>query len=120
MIHKKKTHITCITHITYIIHIFKVNFEAYKKLIKIFFIIFFSIYKNGKIFYQRHEEKLGKEAREGYQNLCKKGKDGKKAQGRDQNLFEEEKENIIVNVIRMFLKKKRRESWVCEKLLFST
>ena len=38
-----------------------------KKLIKIFFIIFFSIYKICKYLLSKNKEKLGKEARESYQ-----------------------------------------------------
>ena len=63
---------------------------------------------------QKHKEKLRKEAHERYQNLSKEEKDKrrKKAQDRYQNLSEEEKEkeniSIIVNVIRIFLKKKKK------------
>ena len=40
--------ISYISHITYIAHTIKFIFKAYKKLIKIFFINFFSICKNCK------------------------------------------------------------------------
>ena len=45
-------------------------------------------------YYQKHKEKLRKEARERYQNVSEKGKDKrqKKAGDRYQNLSEEERE----------------------------
>ena len=68
-------------------------FKAYKKLIKIFFIIFF-LYINMTNRYQMHEERLEKEAREKYQNLLEKKKDKrqKNACKRYQNFTAEEKD----------------------------
>ena len=56
-------------HITYKI------FKAYKKLIKILFIIFFLYTNMTNRYYQMHEERLEKEAREKYQNLLEEEKD---------------------------------------------
>ena len=84
--------------------------SVYKKLIKYFFTIF-SIYENGK--YLKHKEKVRKEAHERYQNLSEEEKEirQKRAQDIYQNLSEEEKEKkhqYILNVIRIFLKKKQK------------
>ena len=56
-----------------------------KKIKKYFSITFFSIDK----YYQKHKERLRKEAREKYQNLSeeKKGKRRKKVRDRNQNPF---------------------------------
>ena len=63
-------------------------------------------------YYQKHKEKLQKEACERYQNLSKEEKlnRSKKARDRYQNLFEEKEKSvsIIVNVIRIFLKNKKK------------
>ena len=70
------------------------------------FYIFFSIDKNDK-YYQKHKERLAKEARERYQNISdeEKNKRQKEARERYQNFTEEEKEknvSIIVDVIKIF------------------
>ena len=68
-------------------------------------------------YYQKHKEKLQKEAREKYQNLSEEEKDkrGKKARDRYQNLSEEEKEkksiSIIMNIIRIFLRNKSKNKF---------
>ena len=65
-------------------------------------------------YYQKHKEKLRKEARERHQNLSEEEKEKrqKNAQGRYENLSEEENEKksaiIIVNVIRIFLRNKSK------------
>ena len=61
-------------------------------------------------YYEKHNEKFQKEARERYQNLSEKEKEKRQKIFRDkyENLSVEEKEkklSIIVNVIRIFLKK---------------
>ena len=61
--------------------------------------------------YQKHKEKLRKEAHERYQNISEEEKDKsqKKVQDKYQNLSEKEKEksfSIIANVIRIFLRNK--------------
>ena len=48
------------THITYVTHILKLIFELYKK---VFFIIFFLYIKVANNYYQKHKERLEKEAR---------------------------------------------------------
>ena len=74
-----------------------------KKIKKYFSITFFSIDK----YYQKHKERLRKEAREKYQNLSeeKKGKRRKKVRDRNQNPF---------------WRTKADTTWVYEKILFST
>ena len=79
-------------------------------MIKYFFRIF-STYENGK--YLKHKEKVRKEAHERYQNLSEEEKEKrqKKAQDIYQDHSEEEKEKkhqYILNVIRIFLKKKQK------------
>ena len=65
-------------------------------------------------YYQKHKEKLRKEARERHQNLSEEEKEKrqKNAQGRYENLSEEENEKksaiIIVNVTRIFLRNKSK------------
>ena len=54
--------------------------------------------------YQKHKEKLQKEARERYQNFSEKEK--------------KKRLSLIVNVIKIFLKKET--SWLYEKFLFNT
>ena len=58
------------------------------------FINFFLYIKITNNYYQKHKERLRKEAREKYQNLSEeeKGKRQKEARERYQNLTEEEKE----------------------------
>ena len=65
------------------------------------------------IYYQKHKERVQKEARKKYQNLSEveKLKTGRKARERYQSFTEEEKErsvSIIVNVINVFLRNKSR------------
>ena len=55
-----------ITHLIYITHNLNVFFEAYEKIL---FIIFFLYIKMTTNYYQKHKEKLRKEAQERYQNL---------------------------------------------------
>ena len=66
-------------------------------------------------YYQKNKEKLRKEAQGRYQNLSEQEKEKekrqKKAQGRYKNISEEEKEkrvSIIVIEIRIFLKKRNK------------
>ena len=72
---------------------------------KIFFINFFLYIKMVNKYYQKHKEKLQKESRERYQNLSEE---------------EKEKNSIIMNVVRIFMKNKTKRNWVNEKLLLST
>ena len=62
-------------------------------------------------YYQKHRERLGKEAHEKYQKLSEeeKNKRQKKAGQRYQNLNEEEKVfSIIMNLINIFPSNKKR------------
>ena len=62
-------------------------------------------------YYPKHKEKLQKEARERYQNRSEEEKDKRQKKARDkyQNLSEEKKSvSIIVDVIRIFLRKKSK------------
>ena len=82
------------THFIYITHIVKLTFKAYKKTVKIFSHIFFLYIKMLNNYYQKHKEKLRKEACERYKNLSEKEKDKKSQYARERykNLSEEEKE----------------------------
>ena len=76
-------------------------FKAFKKtntffsIYKIFFTILFLYIKMTDNYYQKHKEKLEKEACERYQNLFEAEKKG-------------QYHRIIVNVIRIFLRNKSR------------
>ena len=85
------THIIYITRIIYITHILNLFFEAYKTVV---FIKFFLYIKLTTHYYQKHKEKLRKEAREMYRKLSEEEKDKmrKNARERYQNFTEEEKE----------------------------
>ena len=92
------TYITHITHIAYIHNSYylrnsyvKVYFKAYTKY---FLQIFFLYIKMTTNYYQKHKEKLRKEARERCQNLSEEEKDKKRKQIREryQNFNKEEKE----------------------------
>ena len=78
---------TYMNHITYKIHTIKLIFEAYKKKLKKFFLHFFFLYiKITNNDYQKHKERLRKEAREKYQNLSDEEKD--KRQKRTQERYQ--------------------------------
>ena len=68
-----------------------------KKILKKI-IIFFYIYKNGKLILSKNKEKLWKEAHKRYQNLFLKKKKKKKHQyhcDQNKNLYEEEKQRKL-------------------------
>ena len=74
-------------------------------------------------YYRKHKEKFQKEACERYQNLSEEEKLNrwKKARDRHQNLFEEKEKSVssIVNVIRIFLKnKKKRKLSIWEIIIY--
>ena len=72
-------------------------------------------------YYQKNEEKLGKEACERYQNLFEeeKGRRPKKAPDRYQNQYHWIKHQYHCDQNKN-LSEEEKKSWVCEKLLFST
>ena len=52
----------------------KLTFKAYKKLIKYFSWVFFLYIKMVNNYYQKHKEKLSKQARERHQNFSEEEK----------------------------------------------
>ena len=78
--------------------------------------IFFLYIKMANDYFQKHKEKLQKEARAIYQNCSEKKKNGKKVREKYQNYSEEE--NAKQSQYH-FWETKAKASWVCENLLFS-
>ena len=70
-------------------------------------------------YYQNYKEKLQKEARERYQNLSDEEKEKKAKKGPRQisKSFEKKSVSIIVNVIRIFLKKKKKRKLSILKII---
>ena len=61
-----RTQITYITHPTYIYHILKLSLKLIKNIFDNYFFLYIKMKNN---YYQKHKEKLWKEAHETYENL---------------------------------------------------
>ena len=75
-----------------------------KKLMKIYTRFFFYIQKMTNKYYQKHKERLGKEARKRYQNLAEEEKEKK---GGSKNPSEKQKQKLVEYMKNYYLAHKK-------------